>query len=76
MGEVRFDQYIADKMEMQNSSYRNMEIERKYYVLIRDTTCHSNTKETDGWFRFPTKGQLIWWCGPNGNQISVVDDTP
>ena len=38
IGEIRFDQYMTDKMEMQNCYFCNIEIKWKYRVLIRGSS--------------------------------------
>lgn len=59
MGEIRFDRYMTDKMDMQSCFFCNMEIDKKHYVLLRGSPSHGDKRETDEWCGFPTNGEII-----------------
>jgi hypothetical protein len=75
LGEFRFDKHVSEKMELQECSFSNMEIEGKLYVVIRSSPKDHKIENSDDWNEFPTRGTLVLWYGPKGHWLQVLDDT-
>ncbi len=74
LGEIRFDRYLSEKVDIQACAFSNQMIDGKLHVLVRTPPNRGCDWASDEWYGFPTAGKIVWWCGPNGNQIGVPKD--
>jgi hypothetical protein len=71
LGQFRLDKYLSEKVNVENCWFSNQSKDDKLRVLVRSLLDCQNDWSSDRWDQFPIMGEVMWWCGPNGNQVCI-----
>lgn len=74
LGQIRFDNYISPEMRPEKCVFSNQMVEGKLYVEFRSLSSDIG-QCLDEEFRLPTKGEVVWWCGPRGSQMKILEQS-
>jgi hypothetical protein len=75
LGQVRFDQYLSDGLNIEDCYFSNQTINGRLCVMIRTPLHRHGIGGIDKWHSFPTTGTVVWWFGLIGNQINILNDS-
>lgn len=69
LGQYRFDRYLSQPIYVSHCYYSTKRIKHTYYVSVRgELDIRSSDYERR---KFPTRGIICWWFGPNGNSLTI-----
>lgn len=72
LGKIRFDRYVSEEMISEECVFSNQMIERKLHAEFW-TSSDEATQCLDEGFKLPAKGKVVWWSGPNGSQMGILE---